>query len=96
MTSTSFLAVAAGSWGLAMGLAPIAQIRTILQRGSSKGVSLVYLAVLEIGFGLWLGYGIALTNVALIVPNIVAFLTTGVTLMLVWRYRHRDPLTAID
>ncbi|MBA2446278.1 MAG: hypothetical protein H0V49_13250 [Nocardioidaceae bacterium] len=79
-----------------MGLAPIAQIRAILRRGSSKGVSLLYLAVLEVGFTLWLGYGIALPNVALILPNVVALVTTGVALVLVWRFRHRDPIRADD
>jgi len=60
MPVSSVLAVAAGSWGILMSVAPCLQIRTIVRARSSSGVSLGYLRVLFIGFVLWLSYGVAL------------------------------------
>ena len=54
------LGVVAASWGVLMAISPILQIRRILQRKSAADVSIAYLAVLEFGFLLWMGYGVAL------------------------------------
>jgi MtN3 and saliva related transmembrane protein len=43
--------------------------------------------VLLVGFGLWLAYGIAARNFALIVPNAVAALVISATIAVVWHYR---------
>ena len=40
----------------------------------SEGISIGYLAVLLVGFGLWVSYGIASHDLPLVVPNCVAFL----------------------
>lgn len=72
----------AASYGVLMGISPLLQMRRMLVTRSSADVSLAYLGVLEIGFLLWLAYGIALPNWALIIPNGVAF-TVGVATMLV-------------
>ena len=58
---------------------------------SSRGISLGYLLVLLVGFVLWLGYGLALDNLAIIVPNTVAFLTGAATIAVVRHYRSDDP-----
>ena len=63
-----------------MALAPILQIREILRRGSSDGISIAYLAVLLVGFALWVFYGIARHDAPLIVPNIAAFIVMAITL----------------
>lgn len=68
------LAAAAATWGVLMGISPVLQIRRMLRQRSSKDVSIGYFAVLLIGFVLWLSYGIAARNLALIVPNAVALL----------------------
>ena len=50
LVSTSFLAASAAGWGVLMALSPVLQIRAILRRGSSHGVSIAYFAVLCVGF----------------------------------------------
>jgi MtN3 and saliva related transmembrane protein len=83
------LAVAAATWGIAMAIAPLLQIRAIRAHGSSAGVSIGYQQVLLVGFLLWLAYGIALGNAALIVPNTVAAVVSVLTILTVVRFRHR-------
>ena len=73
MATTGF-AVAAATWGVLMGVSPVLQIRRMLRQRSSRDVSIGYFAVLLIGFLLWISYGIAARNLALIVPNTVALL----------------------
>ena len=63
------LAVAAAAWGVLMGLSPMLQIRQMLRRRSSRDVSIGYFGVLMVGFVLWMSYGIAAHNLALIVPQ---------------------------
>ncbi len=82
------LALAAGSFGIAMGLSPLLQLRRVHRRRSSADVSLAYLAVLLVGFALWLAYGIALGNAALIVSNVVALTTNVLTIAAVVRFRE--------
>ena len=66
------LAVPAAAWGVLMGLSPVLQIRQMLRRRSSRDVSISYFGVLMVGFVLWLSYGIAAHNLALIEPNVIA------------------------
>jgi MtN3 and saliva related transmembrane protein len=79
MVSTA-LGITAASWAVVMALSPILQIREILRRRSSQGVSIGYFSVLLVGFGLWVSYGIASHDLALVVPNCVAFLVMGCTI----------------
>ena len=88
---TDALGAVAASWGVLMALSPILQIRRMLERRSSADVSLAYLGVLELGFTLWIAYGIALGNAALIVPNSVALVIGGLTLAIAIRYRSPAP-----
>jgi uncharacterized protein with PQ loop repeat len=80
-------AAAAASWGVAMALAPLLQIQKIRRSRSSANVSLGYQQVLFVGFLLWLAYGIAASNVALIVPNTVAGLVCATSIAVTLRYR---------
>jgi MtN3 and saliva related transmembrane protein len=82
MVSTA-LGITAASWAVVMALAPILQIREILKRRSSEGISIGYFAVLLIGFALWISYGISRHDVPLVVPNCVAFLVMGCTIIVV-------------
>jgi MtN3 and saliva related transmembrane protein len=86
---TTYLAVAAAAWGVAMALSPILQIRAIRAAGSSDAVSIGYQQVLLVGFLLWLAYGIALENFALIVPNTIAAVVSTTTILVVLRFRKR-------
>ena len=84
---TTYLAVAAATWGVAMAVAPVLQIRKIRAAGHSGSVSTGYQTILVIGFGLWLAYGIALDNWALIIPNTIAALVSLTLILVVRRYR---------
>jgi uncharacterized protein with PQ loop repeat len=78
----------AASYGVLMAVSPALQIRHMLERRSSADVSLSYLMVLEVGFGLWIAYGVSLRNVAIIVPNVVA-VSVGLATILVARHFRR-------
>jgi uncharacterized protein with PQ loop repeat len=80
-------AVAAG-WGVLMAISPLLQIRRMRERRSSADVSIAYLGVLQIGFTLWMAYGWSLGNLAIIVPNSVAFLVGVATVIIALRLRH--------
>jgi uncharacterized protein with PQ loop repeat len=60
---STYLAVAASAWGVAMSFAPLLQIRAIRAHGSSQAVSAGYQKILLVGFVLWLAYGISIGNV---------------------------------
>ncbi|HUB22497.1 MAG TPA: SemiSWEET family transporter [Streptosporangiaceae bacterium] len=81
------LAVAAAVWGVLMGVSPVLQIRRMLRHRSSHDVSVAYFSILLVGFGLWIGYGIASRNLALIVPNGVALLIGVGTVAIALRLR---------
>ena len=82
------LGVIAASFGVVMALSPSLQIRRMLERRSSADVSLAYLAVLEVGFLAWLVYGLALPNLAIVVPNSVAFAVGLATIAVTLRFRR--------
>ena len=86
------LAITAATFGVLMAVSPLLQIRRMLQTRSSADVSLGYLWVLEIGFGLWMAYGLSLGNLAIVIPNSVA-VTVGLATILVARhFRSSGPM----
>ena len=88
---SSFFAVSAASWGVLMALSPLLQIRAMRRAGSSDGVSIGYLLVLAVGFGLWFMYGLSIGNVALIVTNVVSLIVGTTTTITAWRLRPVAP-----
>lgn len=82
------LAVAASSWAVLMGIAPLLQIRRMLRERSSRDVSIAYFAILLVGFLLWIGYGAAAGLPALIIPNIVATMVGTAVLAVALRLRR--------
>lgn len=84
---TTALGIGAASWAVLMALSPILQVREIVRRRSSEGISIGYFVVLLIGFGLWVSYGIARHDLPLVVPNSVAFLVMGCTITVALRTR---------
>ena len=82
------LAVAAAAWGVLMGISPVLQIRRMLRQRSSRDVWVEYFAILLVGFLLWISYGIAARNLALIVPNTVALLIGASTVAIALRLRE--------
>ena len=89
MTTETFLAFVASSYGVVMAVSPMLQIRAILLTRDSSSVSAGYQRVLLVGFLLWLGYGIASDNWAIIVPNVVAAIVSLATIVVTLRYRPR-------
>jgi uncharacterized protein with PQ loop repeat len=84
---TTYLAIAAATWGIAMALSPLLQIRAMRAHQSSQAVSVGYQQVLLVGFVLWLSYGIALHNAAIIVPNVLATVVSVTTIVVALRFR---------
>jgi uncharacterized protein with PQ loop repeat len=87
MSPTTTLALFASTWGVAMALSPLLQVRAIRAHGSSRGVSIGYQGVLLVGFALWFAYAVAIENVALMVPNAIALIVSAGTIAVVRRYR---------
>lgn len=86
--ATTFLAVAASSWAVVMGLSPVLQICRMLREQSSRQVSIGYFAILVIGFVLWIAYGAAARIMALVIPNIVALLVGTAVVIVALRLRR--------
>jgi len=81
------LAVAAASWAVLMGISPILQIRSMLRERSSRDVSVGYFTILLIGFLLWIAYGAAARNAALVIPNCVALVVGSAVIVVALRLR---------
>ncbi len=84
------LGVCAGGWGVVMAIAPGLQIRKMLRTRTAADVSLGFFGLLLPGYVLWVAYGFSRGDLALVVPNVVAF-CVGVTTMLVARHFRRHP-----
>ena len=89
------IAVLAGAWGVLMAIAPLLQVRAIVRRGDSTGVSAGHIAVLCVGFVLWLTYGVSIESAPLIVTNVVAITTGVATLVAIVRYRRTPDMRAV-
>lgn len=88
------LAVVVAVWGIAMGLSPLLQIRRMRLTRSSRDVSVPYFMVLNVGFLLWLLYGITIDNLTVALPNVVALTVGVVTVIVAVRLRRRHPAGA--
>jgi uncharacterized protein with PQ loop repeat len=84
----SVLAITAATWAIAMAFGPVLQIKKIVEHRSSRGNSVGYFLILLVGFGLWIAYGVAASNLALIIPNAVAAIVITATVAVTWRYRE--------
>lgn len=89
----TFLATAASSWAVLMGIAPALQIRRMFLTRSSREVSVGYFTILLAGFLLWIAYGTVAGIPALVIPNIVASLTGAAVIIVALRLRRRPPST---
>ena len=87
MTAETALAFVASSYGVVMAISPMLQIRAILRTRDSSSVSAGYQRILLVGFLLWLAYGIASDNWAIIVPNTVALVVAAATIAITRRFR---------
>ena len=87
----AFLAGAASSWAVLMGIAPVLQIRRMLRERSSRQVSVGYFTILLVGFLLWISYGAVAGILALVIPNTVALLVGAAVVIVALRLRRRPP-----
>lgn len=87
---TDALGITAATYGVLMAVSPLLQIRRMFQTRSSADVSLGYLCVLEVGFGLWVAYGISLPNLAIVIPNCFALSVGLATILVARHFRTRD------
>ncbi len=83
--------IAAATWGLVMAISPGLQIRRMLVRRSSADVSVGYYVLLVPGFGLWVAYGLASSDLALVIPNAVAFAVGTATIVVARLLRRVRP-----
>jgi MtN3 and saliva related transmembrane protein len=89
---TDALGVTAATFGVLMAVSPLLQIRRMFQTRSSADVSLGYLWVIEIGFCLWIAYGLSLPNLAIVIPNMVAVAVGLATILVARHFRSREPM----
>ena len=87
------LAVAVTIYGVAGALASVLQLRHMRRRGSSRDVSLGYLAVVAGGYVLWLAYGIAIRDLPLIFVDALGGAAIFATISVAVRLRGADILT---
>ena len=90
MSATAFFGVLASAMGVAMALAPLFQVRRVLERGQADDVSLTFLAVIAAGSMSWCAYGISTGDPFLIIPNTLGVITNVGTLLVVRRYQQRS------
>ncbi|MHB1783335.1 MAG: SemiSWEET family transporter [Acidimicrobiales bacterium] len=84
-------AAAAALFGIVMGLAPLFQVARMMRLRSSADVSLAYVAVLVVGFGFFLAYGVALRNLVLVVSYSVSLAVGCVNLAVIGYLRALAP-----
>jgi uncharacterized protein with PQ loop repeat len=87
-------AVLAGGFGVVMSASPLLQALRSHRRESASDVSLAFLVVLMCGSTLWLLYGIALGNAAIIIANAVGVVSSATTLAVTLRWRRHELRTA--
>jgi MtN3 and saliva related transmembrane protein len=92
--ATDFFGVLASVMGVLMALAPLFQVRRVLERGQADDISLTFLAVIAIGASCWCAYGISTGDPYLIVPNTLGVITNVGTLLVVRRYQARSAAAA--
>ncbi len=96
MTGLLSLAVVTTAWGVVMAVSPALQIRRIRETGTSLGVSATQVAVIFVGNGLWLAYGLTRELPPLIIVNVIALLANGVWLAYVLRFRPPPDGDGVD
>lgn len=88
MTLAPFVAVAASASGVFMALSPLLQARRIRAVGDSTEVSAGVFSMMRVNATIWLAYGVSSGNLVVVLPNVVAVVTTTATLIVIRRYRH--------
>jgi uncharacterized protein with PQ loop repeat len=77
-----------------MAVAPGMQLRKMVRTRNSSDVSLSFFGLLLPGYILWVGYGFARGDLALIVPNLVAFCVAVATMLVALHFRRNAGASA--
>ena len=89
MDATDIFGPIASFMGVLMSLAPLFQVRRILERRTADDVSIAFLGVIAAGSSAWCAYGISTGDPYLIIPNSLGVITNVGTLLVVRRYQRR-------
>jgi uncharacterized protein with PQ loop repeat len=94
MTPVELLAAGATTFGLASSLTLALQTRALRRARRACEISLALLAVWAVGYAVWVAYGMALANPALIVVNLAGAVGSVATLVVAVRLRREHPCPA--
>ena len=92
MEATDVFGILASVMGVAMSLAPLFQVRRVLERQQADDVSQAFLIVIAVGASCWCAYGIS-TGDPYLIPNSLGVITNLGTLLVVRRYQTRSEST---
>jgi uncharacterized protein with PQ loop repeat len=84
----TILATCATIAGVIMAMSPLLQIRRMRRTRSSNDVSLLYLSMLAGGFIVWLAYGVAITNWAMMISNTASLVFMLITISVALAFRR--------
>jgi uncharacterized protein with PQ loop repeat len=90
------LGVAATVLGLAGSLALLGQTRALLRVGTACEVSLLFLGISTAGYLTWLAYGMALSNLALVIVDLVGVIGAATTLGVAIHLRRARACPAVS
>jgi uncharacterized protein with PQ loop repeat len=96
MEATDFFGVLASVMGVFMSLAPLFQVRRVLERERADDVSQAFLIVIAVGASCWCAYGISTGDPYLIIPNSLGVITNVATLLVVRRYQRSSESSVVN
>ena len=88
MTTADLLAIAATCAGLIMAVGPVLQVRRMRRTRSSNDLSLLWLAMLCVGFVVFVCYGWSISNWVLVVTNSASLAVMTTTILIALAYRR--------
>jgi hypothetical protein len=91
MTAIEILAAGATAFGLASSLTLALQTRALRRARRACEISVALLAVWTVGYAVWVAYGMALANPALVVVNLAGAVGAIATLVVALRLRREHP-----
>lgn len=81
--------------GICTSVSLLPQLIKITKHRKAEDISLFYLAILFVGLGLWIWYGVLRQDLPIVVTNSFALVINGMIIAVGWRYkrsrRQRSP-----
>lgn len=74
-----------------MAASPLLQVRVIVRERDASGMSGAWIAIMLVGYTLWLSYGVVHDNTPLLLANLVALTVTVVLSVATWIHRSGSP-----